>query len=113
MAKLNNKQLHKAIMDYWVKSISIPKRNNIDADYKVNTLLYDYALSHGIDEKELENDIDLTVSAMTATQKRELLKLLHDSNILTEKEISMSESELTEMVLARSKELNPTGKNNT
>lgn len=65
------------IVEYWA---DCAYRDN-ESDYKINKLLYDYALSCGIDEGKLNSDIDITVRNMTNSQKRKLYKLMVESNI--------------------------------
>lgn len=65
------------IMDYWEDCAY----RDVQSDYEVNKLIYDYALSCGIDEEKLENDVSLTVRNMTNSQKRKLYKMLVKSNI--------------------------------
>lgn len=51
------------------------------SDYKVNKLVNDFAISLGIDEEKLDNDVELTVRNMTNSQKRKLYKLILESGI--------------------------------
>ena len=75
---MNNKQLLESIMKYWDKCIN----TSGEADYEVNNLIYNFALSCGIDEEKLQGDVYITVSNMTASQKRKLWNKLLISNIL-------------------------------
>ena len=75
---MSNKRLLKNIMKYWERCIG----ENCKSDYDVNNLIDNFALSCGIDERKLEGDVYLTVSNMTASQKRKLWNELLTSNIL-------------------------------
>ena len=70
-------KLYNLIMEYWSECAY----SNFEKDFLINDLLYDYALSCGIDEEKLQNDISVTVRNMTNSQKRKLYKLMVDSNI--------------------------------
>jgi hypothetical protein len=65
------------IMEYWEECAY----RDVRSDYEINKLVYDYALSCGIDERKIGNDVSLTVRNMTNSQKRELYKLMAESNI--------------------------------
>lgn len=65
------------VMEYWEECAY----RDTMSDYKINKLVYDYALSCGIDEEKLDNDVSLAVRNMTNSQKRKLYKLMVDSNI--------------------------------
>ena len=75
---MNNNELLTSIMNYWERAIN--KDGN--ADFKVNELIDKFALSCGIDERKLDADVFITVSNMTATQKRKLWNMLQESNII-------------------------------
>ena len=65
------------IMDYWTKCVS----KNLEADFKVNDLIENFAESCGRCEKVYDYDVALTVSFLTNAQKRRLYKQLLNSGI--------------------------------
>ena len=74
---VTNAELESLIMEYWEECAY----RDCESDFAINKLVYDYALSCGINEEKLMNDVSLTVRSMTNSQKRKLYKLMVDSNI--------------------------------
>ena len=70
-------KLYKHIMEYW----EVCAYCNCEKDFAINDLLEKYALSCGIDERKLENRIDLTIRYMTNSQKRTLYTKMLESGI--------------------------------
>lgn len=70
-------KLYKKIIEYWEACAYC----NWEKDAAINDLLEEYALSCGIDERKLENRIDLTIRSMTNSQKRKLYKKMLESGI--------------------------------
>lgn len=70
-------KLIRQIMNYWQDCAY----RDMKSDYKVNKLVYDFAISLGIDEEKLDSDVELTVRNMTNSQKRKLYKLMLESGI--------------------------------
>ena len=60
------------IMDYWTKCVS----KNLEADFKVNDLIENFAETCGRYEEVFDCDVALTVSFLTNAQKRKLYKQL-------------------------------------
>ena len=65
------------IMDYWTKCVS----KNLEADFKVNDLIENFAETCGRYEEVFDCDVALTVSFLTNAQKRKLYKQLLNSEI--------------------------------
>jgi len=76
---MTDKQLLQAIMDYWTKAAI---EGTAETDRKVNNLIYDFAIARGIDQEKIESDVFVTVSNLTASNKRKLYKLLLSSSIV-------------------------------
>ena len=66
------KKLIEKIMSYWNDCIC-GENASADKDFKVNNLIYDYALSVGINQELIDNRVDLTVNNMTNSQKKEIV----------------------------------------
>ena len=63
------------IMQYWEECAYR------DTDFKVNNLIYDYCLLHGINQDNIECDVRISVYNLSNSNKRKLYKLLIESNI--------------------------------
>lgn len=70
-------RLIRQIMDYW----KVCAYHDMKSDYKINKLVYDFAISLGIDEEKLDDDVELTVRNMSNSQKRRLYKLMLELGI--------------------------------
>lgn len=66
------------IMAYW--EVCAYEKDS-KADFAINDLVNHFASSCGINQDKLNNRVDLTVNALTNSQKRKLYKLMLDSGI--------------------------------
>lgn len=69
--------LTEKIMQYWESCVY----QNSKADFAINHLVNNFTSSCGINQKKLNNRVDLAVNALTNSQKRKLYKLMFDSGI--------------------------------
>lgn len=65
------------IMAYW----ELCAYQNSKADFAINHLVNNFASLCGINQDKLNNRVDLTVNALTNSQKRKLYKMMLDSGI--------------------------------
>ena len=70
-------KLFELIIEYW----KLCAYRDCASDFAINDLVEKYALSCGINEKNLEYRVDITIRNMTNSQKRKLYKLMLESGI--------------------------------